>query len=233
MSTPTKDDFINGEIVLIDKEIDWTSFDVVNKLRGSLKMFLDIPKIKVGHAGTLDPLATGLIIICTGKATKRIESFQDLEKEYVAEITLGATTPSYDLETEINEKFPYEHIDIALLEKTLNEFTGEILQVPPKYSAKWVNGKRAYELARRGEEVKLKSNLVNVYEIEIIEFSLPKLIVKVRCSKGTYIRSLANDIGVSLKSGAHLSGLRRTKIGDYHANDAQKILDFIKNLRPL
>ncbi len=233
MSTPTKDDFINGEIVLIDKEIDWTSFDVVNKLRGSLKMFLDIPKIKVGHAGTLDPLATGLIIICTGKATKRIESFQDLEKEYVAEITLGGTTPSYDLETEINEKFPYEHIDIALLEKTLKEFTGEIIQVPPKYSAKWVNGKRAYELARQGEDVKLKSNLVNVYEIEIIEFTLPKLIIKVRCGKGTYIRSLANDIGVNLKSGAHLSGLRRTKIGDYHVNDAQKISDFVKNLRPL
>ncbi len=233
MSTPTKEDFLNGALVLIDKEIDWTSFDVVNKLRGSLKTILNIPKIKVGHAGTLDPLATGLVIICTGKATKRIDSFQNLEKEYVAEITLGATTPSYDLETEIDERFPYEHIDITLLEETLKKFTGEITQVPPKYSAKWIDGKRAYVLARQGEEVKLKSSLVTIHEIEIIEFDLPKLIIKVRCSKGTYIRSLAKDIGISLKSGAHLSGLRRTKIGDYHANDAQKISDYIKNLRPL
>ncbi len=163
MSIPTKEDFINGELVLIDKEIDWTSFDVVNKLRGSLKTILDIPKIKVGHAGTLDPLATGLVIICTGKATKQIESFQDLEKEYIAEITLGATTPSYDLETEIDEKFPYKHIDRPLLEETLKKFLGEITQVPPKYSAKWVDGKRAYKLARQGEEVKLRPNLVNVY----------------------------------------------------------------------
>lgn len=233
MSSPTPNEFLEGKVVLIDKEIDWTSFDVVNKLRGTLKTVLEIPKIKVGHAGTLDPLASGLVIICTGRATKTIESFQDLEKEYVAEITLGATTPSFDLETEIDERFPTDHIDKEMLVLTLQSFVGDIPQVPPKFSAKQINGKRAYDLARQGEEVKMRTNIVSIYEIEIVEFSLPKLILRVRCGKGTYIRSLANDLGVKLKSGAHLSGLRRTKIGDYHVNDAEKIGDFVKKLKPL
>lgn len=226
-------EFLDGEVVLIDKELDWTSFDVVNKLRGSLKTILKIPKIKVGHAGTLDPLATGLVIICTGKATKRIESFQDLEKEYVAEITLGATTPSFDLETEIDAHFPTDHINHDLIRQTMKEFTGTISQVPPRFSAKQIDGKRAYDLARQGEEVKMRPNLVEIYEIEVLDYIHPKLVIRVRCGKGTYIRSLAHDLGVKLESGAHLSGLRRTKIGDYHANDAQKISDFVKNLRPL
>lgn len=226
-------EFLDGEVVLIDKELDWTSFDVVNKLRGSLKTVLKIPKIKVGHAGTLDPLATGLVIICTGKATKRIESFQDLEKEYVAEITLGATTPSFDLETEIDAHFPTDHINHDLIRQTMKEFTGTISQVPPRFSAKQIDGKRAYDLARQGEEVKMRPNLVEIYEIEVLDYIHPKLVIRVRCGKGTYIRSLAHDLGVKLESGAHLSGLRRTKIGDYHANDAQKISDFVKNLRPL
>ncbi len=233
MSSPASTEFLEGKVVLIDKEIDWTSFDVVNKLRGALRTELDIPKIKVGHAGTLDPLASGLVIICTGRATKTIDSFQNLEKEYVAEITLGATTPSFDLETEIDERFPTDHIDREMLELTLKSFIGDIPQVPPKYSAKQIDGKRAYELARQGEEVKMKSNIVSIYEIEIVEFDLPKLILRVRCGKGTYIRSLANDLGVSLKSGGHLSGLRRTKIGDYHVNDAENIAEFVKKLKPL
>ncbi len=233
MSITTPDEFLEGKVVLIDKEIDWTSFDVVNKLRGSLKTILKIPKIKVGHAGTLDPLATGLVIICTGRATKSIESFQALEKEYMAEITLGATTPSFDLETKIDERFPVDHIDKELLEASLQQFIGDIPQVPPKFSAKQINGKRAYELARQGEEVKMRTNIVTIYEIELIEFSSPKLVIRVRCGKGTYIRSLANDLGISLNSGAHLSGLKRTKIGDYHVNDAEKIGDFVKKLKPL
>jgi len=233
MSNPAPNEFLEGKVILIDKDIDWTSFDVVNKLRRSLRTELDIPKIKVGHAGTLDPLASGLVIICTGRATKTIEPFQDLEKEYVAEITLGATTPSFDLETEIDEKFPTDHIDKEMLMLAMQSFIGDIPQVPPKYSAKQIDGKRAYDLARQGEEVKMRTNIVSIYEIEILEFSLPKLILRVRCGKGTYIRSLANDLGVKLKSGAHLSGLRRTKIGDYHVNDAEKIGDFVKKLKPL
>lgn len=226
-------EFLDGRVVLIDKEKDWTSFDVVNKLRSSLKTFLDIPKIKVGHAGTLDPLATGLVIICTGKATKQIESFQGLEKEYIAEITLGASTPSFDLETEIDQHFPIDHIDQELVQITLNEFIGEISQLPPRFSAKQIDGKRAYDLARQGEDVKMRPNMVEIYEIEILDFQLPKLVIRVRCGKGTYIRSLANDLGEKLNSGAHLSGLRRTKIGDYKVIDAQKISDFVKNLRHL
>ncbi|MFC2129324.1 tRNA pseudouridine(55) synthase TruB [Bacteroidota bacterium] len=226
-------DFLDGQVVLIDKEIDWTSFDVVNKLRRSLRTELNIPKIKVGHAGTLDPLASGLVIICTGKATKRIESFQDLEKEYVAEVTLGATTPSFDLETEIDEQYPTDHINLEIISETLKKFTGTITQIPPRFSAKQIDGKRAYDLARQGEKIKMRPNLVEIYEIEILEFVLPKLTLRVRCGKGTYIRSLAHDLGVQLRSGAHLSGLRRTKIGDYHVNDAQKISDFVKKLRPL
>ncbi|MEX0985876.1 MAG: tRNA pseudouridine(55) synthase TruB [Bacteroidales bacterium] len=225
--------FIQGQIVLIDKELEWTSFDVVNKLRISLRNELGIKKIKVGHTGTLDPLATGLMIICTGKATKQIESLTGLDKEYIAEITLGATTPSYDLETEVDRTFPYDHITKEMLETTLRSFIGEIQQTPPNFSAKQVDGKRAYNMARQGEIFELKKNSVIIHELELVEFSPPKVVLRIYSGKGTYIRSLASDLGKELNSGAHLSRLRRTKIGDFHVNDAIKISDFVKKLKPL
>jgi tRNA pseudouridine55 synthase len=225
--------FREGQVLLLDKELEWTSFDVVNKLRISLRNALGIKKIKVGHAGTLDPLATGLVIICTGNATKKIESFMGLDKEYVAEITLGATTPSYDLETAIDATFPYDHITRETVEAILPAFTGEVEQVPPNFSAKQVNGKRAYDMARQGEQFTLKKNRVVIHEIEILAFDPPRLTLRIVCGKGTYIRSLASDLGKKLGSGAHLSGLRRTRIGDFHVNEAEKIADFVKNLKPL
>lgn len=227
------EEFIAGKVILFDKEIDWTSFDVVNKLRVSLRNELGIKKIKVGHAGTLDPLASGLVILCTGKATKQIESFMGLEKEYIAHITLGGTTPSFDLETEIEQTFSFEHITRELLEATLESFIGEIEQAPPIFSAKQIDGKRAYNLARQGEEVVLKKNLVTIHEIELLEFEAPEIKLRILCSKGTYIRSVANDLGKKLNSGAYLSGLRRTKIGPYEVKDAEKISDFVKKLKPL
>lgn len=233
MSDSAAQAFLEGKIILIDKDLDWTSFDVVNKLRIELRNQLGIKKIKVGHTGTLDPLATGLVILCAGKATKKIESFMGLDKEYIAEITIGATTPSYDLETGIEATFPFEHVTRERVESALNTFRGEIEQTPPNYSAKQVDGKRAYDMARQGETFKLKKNLVTIHELELLEFSLPKIRLRIRCSKGTYIRSLANDIGEKLGTGAYLSALRRTKIGDYHVNDAEKIADFTKNLKPL
>lgn len=233
MSDSAAQAFLEGKIILIDKDLDWTSFDVVNKLRIELRNQLGIKKIKVGHTGTLDPLATGLVILCSGKATKKIESFMGLDKEYIAEITIGATTPSYDLETGIEATFPFEHVTRERVESALNTFRGEIEQTPPNYSAKQVDGKRAYDMARQGETFKLKKNLVTIHELELLEFSIPKIRLRIRCSKGTYIRSLANDIGEKLGTGAYLSALRRTKIGDYHVNDAEKIADFTKNLKPL
>jgi tRNA pseudouridine55 synthase len=227
------EDYLNGKIILIDKEIDWTSFDVVNKLRNALRTELGIKKIKVGHTGTLDPLATGLVILCTGKATKRIEQFQNLDKEYVARITFGATTPSFDLETTIDQTFPTEHISLRSLEEALERLSGTISQVPPAFSAKQVDGKRAYEMARLGEKVKLSPREVQIFDTEILSFELPELILRIHCSKGTYIRSFADDLGQLLASGAYLSGLRRTKIGDFHVNDAKKINDFVKKLKPL
>jgi tRNA pseudouridine55 synthase len=231
--THTAEEYIAGKVLFIDKELDWTSFDVVNKVRITLRDELGIKKIKVGHAGTLDPLATGLVILCTGKATKEIESYMGLEKEYIAEITLGSTTPSFDLETEYDQTFPIEHISRENLDKAMQYFLGESEQEPPIFSAKQVNGKRAYNMAREGESFTLKKRLINLYELEILTFELPKLSIRIRCSKGTYIRSFANDLGKYLNSGAHLSALRRTKIGDYHVNDAIKVSDFIKILRPL
>lgn len=225
--------FKEGKVLLLDKELEWTSFDVVNKLRISLRNALGIKKIKVGHAGTLDPLATGLVIICTGKATKQIESFMGLDKEYVAEITLGATTPSFDLETAINATFPYDHITRETVEAVLPDFTGEIEQVPPNFSAKQVDGKRAYDMARQGEQFTLKKNRVVIYEIEILTFEPPRIVLRILCGKGTYIRSVASDLGKKLGSGAHLSGLRRTRIGDFHVKEAEKISDFVKKLKPL
>lgn len=233
MNENTAQDFLEGQIILIDKELGWTSFDVVNKLRIELRNALGIKKIKVGHAGTLDPLATGLVILCAGKATKQIESFMGLEKEYIAEIIIGATTPSYDLETKIEHTYPFNHINLEQLKSVLDDFRGLIEQTPPNYSAKQVDGKRAYNMARQGESFQLKKNTVTIHELELIEFSPPKISLRVHCSKGTYIRSLANDIGEKLGTGAYLSALRRTKIGDYHVNDAEKISDFVKKLKPL
>lgn len=194
--------------------MEWTSFDLVNKVRYMIKRKLGVKKFKIGHAGTLDPLATGVLIVCTGKATKRIEEFQYQTKEYVATLRLGATTPSFDLEQEIDAEYPTEHITREMVEETLKTFLGEIQQIPPAYSAVKVNGKRAYDYARKGNEVELKPKLLVIDEIELLDCQLPYITIRVVCSKGTYIRALARDIGTALKSGAHLTSLRRTRVGD-------------------
>ncbi|MBT8316759.1 MAG: tRNA pseudouridine(55) synthase TruB [Lutibacter sp.] len=226
----TEEDFKNGQVLLIDKPLNWTSFQVVNKLRWHIRQKFGIKKIKVGHAGTLDPLATGLLIICTGKFTKKINEYQGQVKEYTGEFTLGATTPSYDLETEVNETFPISHITRELIELTAKQFVGEIDQIPPIFSALKKDGKRLYELARAGETTEIKSRKINIAEFEITKIDLPKVNFRVVCSKGTYIRSLAYDFGKSLNSGAHLSILRRTKIGDFKVDDGMKIEEFIASL---
>lgn len=207
-------DFIEGEVVYFNKPLTWTSFDLVNKFRYKLSRKLNVKKIKVGHAGTLDPLATGVMIICTGRATKRIDEFQYQTKEYVATLKLGETTPSFDLEKEVDGVYPTEHITREEVEKVLQSFVGTIQQIPPVFSACKVDGKRAYELARKGEEVELKSKTLVIDEMELLECDLPVIKIRVVCSKGTYIRALARDIGVALQSGAHLTGLERTRIGD-------------------
>lgn len=208
--------FEEGEIFYIDKPLHWTSFDVVNKIRLMLKQILGIKKIKVGHAGTLDPLATGIVTICTGKATKRIDGLMNHDKEYIATLRFGATTPSYDLEKEIDATYPTEHLTRELIEQTLKEkFTGEIEQTPPMFSAIRIDGKRAYEYARNGNtEIEIKSRKVIVYSIDIEQINLPDVTIRVKCSKGTYIRSLARDIGKAVNSGAHLISLRRTAVGN-------------------
>lgn len=233
MSSYTIEAFKEGKTLLIDKELHWTSFDVVNKVRITLRDQLGIPKIKVGHAGTLDPLATGLVILCTGKATKSIESYMGQEKEYVAEVTIGGTTPSYDLETEIDQTYPSDQITAADIDKALDQFRGTFSQYPPLFSAKQVGGKRAYNLAREGKEVKLEPREVVISELDLIAYESKIATLRIRCSKGTYIRSLAHDLGKALNSGAHLSALRRTKIGEYHVNDAMKVEDFVKILSSL
>ena len=225
-------DYIEGQLLLFDKPYDWTSFDLVNKVRVKLKYALHAKNIKVGHAGTLDPLATGLMIICTGKATKQIDKLSGLDKEYIATIELGATTPTYDLESLVDERFPTEHITIEKVNEILQTFKGEIEQMPPIYSAIKIKGEKAYDLARRGETVELKSRSLTIYDIEVLEFELPKLVLRVHCSKGTYIRSLAHDIGKALGSGGHLTGLIRTRIGEFNLEDAQEIDKFVKNLHP-
>ncbi len=225
--------FLEGAILHIDKPLTWTSFDVVNKIRKSLKYHLGIPKIKVGHAGTLDPLATGLVIICTGKATKQIMQFQDMDKAYTAQIRLGATTPSFDLETEVDKNYPWEHIGQEHIEKALLEFVGEQEQMPPLFSAKSVDGKRAYAMARKGKTVELKMQNIHISLLELSSVSLPDLTLKVECSKGTYIRSLARDLGERLDSGAHLIGLRRTRIGPYGKEKAISLKNFENNLKLL
>ena len=208
-------DFITGEIIAINKPYTWTSFQIVNKIRYHLSRKFNVKQFKVGHAGTLDPLATGVLLLCTGKATKRIEELQKQTKEYVAEIMLGATTPSYDMEHPVNETFPYEHITKEMVEVVLKSFIGDIAQRPPLFSACKVDGKRAYDLARKGSEMQLEPKQIRIDSIDLIEYNLPKIKIRVVCGKGTYIRSLARDIGEALQSGAYLTELTRTRIGEY------------------
>jgi len=221
-------DYQKGEILLFDKELDWTSFDLVRKLRNFLCRETGVKKLKVGHAGTLDPKATGLMIICTGKETKNIDLIQAKEKEYVATIKLGATTPSYDRETEENEFFPTDHLSLELVNEKLKTFIGEIDQIPPLFSAIKVEGKRAYEHARKGSDMVLQAKRITISELEVLSFSKEELVLRVVCSKGTYIRSLARDLGIALGSGAYLVGLRRTRIGDLHLEDAWALSDFME-----
>ena len=216
-------DFQAGEILLFDKPLGWTSFDVVNRVRRLLCRYLGVKKLKVGHAGTLDPLATGVMVVCTGKRTKDIEHFQYQTKEYVAEVRLGATTPSYDLEHPIDVEYPTEHITLELVKQVLPRFLGEIWQVPPTYSAVKVNGVRAYDYARKGQEVDIKPKLLVIDELELLEFENMTLKLRIVCSKGTYIRALARDIGEALQSGAHLISLRRTRVGDFKETDCMTI----------
>lgn len=212
----TAEDFLEGQILLIDKPLTWSSFQAVNKLKYILKRQYNLPKkFKIGHAGTLDPLATGLLIVCTGKFTKKITEIQGQAKEYTGTITVGATTPSYDLETEVNATFPTEHITVALIQETVKQFLGEIDQKPPVFSAIKKDGIRLYEHARAGEEVEIQARKTTIHEFEITRIALPEIDFRVNCSKGTYIRSLAFDFGKALNSGGYLSVLRRTKIGDY------------------
>ena len=214
------EEFTEGKILLIDKPLTWSSFQAVNKVKWSLKKHLGLKKLKVGHAGTLDPLATGLLIICTGKFTKRIQELQGMEKEYTGTFHIGATTPSYDLETEINQTFDISHIDENLVQQTVQQFLGEIDQKPPVFSAIKKDGKRLYEHARKGEEVEIASRKTTIYEFELTRIALPEVDFRVVCSKGTYIRSLAHDFGAALGAGAHLTALRRTKIGEFNVTDA-------------
>ncbi|MBO4529385.1 MAG: tRNA pseudouridine(55) synthase TruB [Paludibacteraceae bacterium] len=218
--------FTEGEILYFDKPLRWTSFDLVNKVRNIVRYKLGLKKMKIGHAGTLDPLATGVMIVCTGRATKKIESFQYQTKEYVATLKLGATTPSFDLETEIDGEYPTEHITEELLRSTLKNFIGSIQQIPPTYSAVKINGKRAYEYARKGQDVEIKPKTLVIDEIELISFSDNVAKIRVVCSKGTYIRALARDIGQALNSGAHLIGLQRTRIGEVTLSDCRTLEQF-------
>ena len=221
------EEILAGKVLLIDKPLKWSSFQAVNKLKYILKRKYDLPKkFKIGHAGTLDPLATGLLIICTGKFTKSINEIQAQAKEYTGTIVLGATTPSYDLETEIDATFPTEHITEELILETTKQFIGEIDQKPPVFSAIKKDGKRLYEHARAGEEVEIQSRKITIYEFEITRIQLPEVDFRVKCSKGTYIRSLAYDFGLALQSGGHLTALRRTKIGDYSVENAITPDDF-------
>ena len=219
--------FKEGEVLYFHKPLHWTSFNLVNRVRYHLCRKIKEKKLKVGHAGTLDLLATGVMIICTGKATKRIEEFQYQTKEYIATIQLGATTPSYDLEHEIDATYPTEHITCEMVENTLKQFIGEIQQIPPAFSACKVDGTRAYDLARKGKEVELKPKLLVIDDIELLECNLPEIKVRVVCSKGTYIRALARDIGEALNSGAHLTGLIRTRVGDVTLENCMQFDDFV------
>ena len=230
MEKKNAQDYLDGQLLLIDKPLKWTSFQVVNKLRWHIRQAYDLKKIKVGHAGTLDPLATGLLIICTGKMTKQINTFQEQIKTYTGTLELGSTTPSYDLETEIDHRFTTDHITNNIIYETINEFRGEIDQFPPVFSALKKEGKRFYEFARAGENVEIKSRKVTIHNFEVLNIKNKAVDFCVTCSKGTYIRSLAHDFGKALKSGAHLTALRRTKIGSYSVENAASIEDFILTL---
>ncbi len=226
----TKEDFLDGQVLLIDKPLEWTSFQAVNAIKWTLLRKFNLKKIKIGHAGTLDPLATGLLLICTGKFTKKISELQGQFKEYTGTIILGATTPSYDLETEIDMEFPTDHITEALVCATALTFIGEIAQTPPIFSALKKDGKRLYEYAREGATVEIKPRLIAISEFEITSIKLPEIDFRLVCSKGTYVRSLAHDFGKIMRSGAHLSALRRTKIGDYNVNNAVSPEFFKENM---
>ena len=221
------EDFISGKLILIDKEKEWSSFDVVNKIRSAIKKKFSIKKIKVGHAGTLDPLATGLLILCTGKMTKKIGNLSILRKRYLGTITLGATTPSYDCETDINNTYPTSHITEKLIKSNINNFIGVISQKPPIYSAIKKDGKRLYMYARAGEKVEINSRKIEIFDFKIMKIDMPNIDFEISCSKGTYIRSIANDFGENLNSGAYLSNLKRTEIGDFKITNASKVNEFI------
>lgn len=225
--------FEEGQILSFNKPLYWTSFDLVNKVRIMIRSEFGIKKIKVGHAGTLDPLAGGLMIICTGRATKRIEEFRDLDKEYIATFHLGKTTPSFDLETETDKDYPADHITEDLVKKALESFLGEQKQLPPIYSAKLIEGKRAYEYARKGVEKEMTPATVYFREIGLLSFNMPEVTVRLLCSKGTYIRSFARDLGVSLGSGAYLSALERSAIGPFRLDDAYTLESFAENIKKL
>ena len=223
-------EFPEGYVAVIDKPYEWTSADVVRKIKFQLRK-CGYPKIKIGHAGTLDPLATGILLVCIGRATKQVEALQAEEKEYVAELMLGATTPSGDMEHEVDNTYPTEHITREMVEEALKSLTGEREQLPPLYSAKKVQGVRAYEFARAGEEIELKKALINIYELELVEYDMPRIKIRVRCSKGTYIRSLAFEIGEAVNSGAYLTSLRRTRSGGFTVEKSHTLDDFMEKLR--
>ena len=228
--------FEEGQVLVFNKPLYWTSFDLVNKVRIIIRSSFGIKKIKVGHAGTLDPLASGLMIICTGRATKRIDEFRDLDKEYVATIHLGETTPSFDLETETDNQYPTGHISEEYVRKTLNSFLGEQKQLPPMYSAKLIAGKRAYEYARKGIRKELEPVTVFFREIEMLSYGIPEIKIKIVCSKGTYIRSFARDLGSALKSGGYLSSLERTAIGTFHVSNAytvEKFQEYVEQMQQI
>ena len=230
LSNLSKEDFESGVVLLINKEINWTSFDVVKKIKNLLKEKFRFKKIKVGHAGTLDPLATGLLVICTGKSTKMISEIQNQKKEYTGELTMGATTPSYDLETEIDHRYDISNISEKDISSKTKLFIGEVSQKPPIFSAIKVKGERLYEKARRGEKINIKKRKITVYNFKLTEILLPKIHFIIECSKGTYIRSIAHDFGKSLNNGAHLNKLIRTKIGEFDLKDAKSIIEFENEL---
>ena len=228
-----REGFLAGKVFVFDKPLNWTSFNLVKKVKNLIRNNFNIEKIKVGHAGTLDPLATGLLLVCTGKATKSIQQLQNMEKEYIASIHLGKTTPSFDLETEVDHVFDTSSITREKLNKVVESFVGESEQIPPMFSAKNINGRRAYDLARKGQVMELKPSKIFISEIEVLDFNMPELRLKIVCSKGTYIRSLARDIGISLENGAYLSKLIRTKIGDYQLDNAITIEEFEEKLKKM
>jgi len=236
MEEERKSIFEDGQVLLFNKPLYWTSFDLVNKVRVIIRSRLNIKKIKVGHAGTLDPLATGLLIICTGKATKRIEEYRDLDKEYIATFYMGKTTPSFDLETETDNTYPTDHITEEQVIETLDGFLGEQKQLPPMYSAKLIAGKRAYEFARKGIHKELEPVTVYFREIKLLSFSIPEIKIRMVCSKGTYIRSFARDFGHALKSGSYLSALQRSAIGSFHvskAYDIEKFQEYVEQMKQI